>query len=98
MATKGALWVAVAEMIAAREASISVLTRANGRCMFRPNRFHQITGLYLVVFLFLAASSWGQEKPKFPISVASKTVGFVPVWVAWKLGYFEREGLAVDLC
>ena len=39
----------------------------------------------------------GQEKAKFPISVASKTVGFVPVWVAWRMGYFDREGLAVDL-
>lgn len=39
----------------------------------------------------------GQEKPRFPISVASKTVGFVPVWVAWRMGFFEREGLGVDL-
>jgi ABC-type nitrate/sulfonate/bicarbonate transport system substrate-binding protein len=55
-------------------------------------------GLILVVF-FLSVPPPGaaQERLHFPISVASKTVGFVPVWAAWKLGYFEREGLTVDL-
>ena len=65
--------------------------------MFRSNLVHKITGAFLVLFLFLAASSAGQEKARFPISVASKTVGFVPVWVAWRMGFFEREGLGVDL-
>ena len=65
--------------------------------MFRSNPVHKIAGVFFVLFLFLAASSSGQEKAKFPISVASKTVGFVPVWVAWRMGYFDREGLAVDL-
>lgn len=55
-------------------------------------------GLIIILLLFFAARPGvGQEKPRFPISVASKTVGFVPVWAAWKMGYFEREGLAVDL-
>ena len=57
--------------------------------------------LYTIVGLSaifsLPGSSPGQEKARFPISVASKTVGFVPVWVAWRMGYFDREGLAVDL-
>ena len=65
--------------------------------MFRLNSVHKITGAFLVLFLFLAASSAAQEKARFPISVASKTVGFVPVWVAWRMGFFEREGLGVDL-
>jgi len=57
--------------------------------------------LYTIVGLSaifsLPGSSPGQEKARFPISVASKTVGFVPVWLAWRMGYFDREGLAVDL-
>jgi ABC-type nitrate/sulfonate/bicarbonate transport system substrate-binding protein len=50
-----------------------------------------------LIVLSLANASYGQEKARFPISVASKTVGFVPVWAAWKMGFFEREGLTVDL-
>jgi len=51
----------------------------------------------VLVILSLANVSYGQERSRFPISVASKTLGFSPVWAAWKLGFFEREGLAVDL-
>jgi ABC-type nitrate/sulfonate/bicarbonate transport system substrate-binding protein len=47
--------------------------------------------------LALANVSSAQERKRFPISVASKTLGFSPVWAAWKLGFFEREGLQVDL-
>jgi NitT/TauT family transport system substrate-binding protein len=60
-------------------------------------RTYKAAAAALLAFFVLAGSSAGQEKPKFPISVASKTVGFVPVWVAWKMGFFEREGLAVEL-
>ena len=56
-----------------------------------------IVGLSAAVILSPPGASLGQEKTRFPISVASKTVGFVPVWVAWRMGFFEREGLAVDL-
>ena len=61
------------------------------------NWLSTIAGLSVAAILSLPASSPGQEKARFPISVASKTVGFVPVWVAWRMGFFEREGLAVDL-
>src|SRR4029453_407930 len=63
--------------------------------MTRKTAFSKISGLVGLVCLFQVSSTFGQDK--FPISVASKTVGFVPVWAAWKMGYFEREGLAVDL-
>lgn len=39
----------------------------------------------------------GQEKIKFPMSASSKTLGYSPVWVAWKQGFFERQGLDVQL-
>ena len=57
----------------------------------------KISALLILFLLLVPAIGLGQEKSKFPISVASKTVGFVPVWVAWRMGFFEREGLAVDL-
>ena len=63
--------------------------------MTRKTAFSKISGLVGLLCLFQVSSTFGQDK--FPISVASKTVGFVPVWAAWKMGYFEREGLAVDL-
>jgi ABC-type nitrate/sulfonate/bicarbonate transport system substrate-binding protein len=63
--------------------------------MTRKTAFSKISGLIGLLCLFQISSTFGQDK--FPISVASKTVGFVPVWAAWKMGYFEREGLAVDL-
>ena len=63
--------------------------------MTRKTAFSKISGLIGLLCLFQVSSTFGQDK--FPISVASKTVGFVPVWAAWKMGYFEREGLAVDL-
>lgn len=34
-----------------------------------------------------------QEKIKFPVSASSKTLGYSPLWVAWKQGFFEKQGL-----
>lgn len=38
-----------------------------------------------------------QEKVKFPIAAASKTLGYSPLWVASKQGFFEQQGLDVQL-
>ena len=38
-----------------------------------------------------------QEKVKFPISASSKTLGYSPLWVADKKGFFESQGLDVQL-
>ena len=65
--------------------------------MARKTAFSSIGGLIGLFCLFLVSSTFGQDKSRFPISVASKTVGFVPIWAGWKMGYFEREGLTVDL-
>src|SRR5918999_6107962 len=56
-----------------------------------------LCALAVIILLALPQSAIAQDKSRFPISVASKTVGFVPVWSAWRMGFFEREGLAVDL-
>jgi ABC-type nitrate/sulfonate/bicarbonate transport system substrate-binding protein len=38
-----------------------------------------------------------QEKFKFPVSASSKTLGYSPLWVASNLGFFDREGLDVQV-
>jgi NitT/TauT family transport system substrate-binding protein len=45
----------------------------------------------------LTASAEAQERAKFPVSVSSKTLGYGPLWAASKQGFFERQGLDVDL-
>jgi len=56
----------------------------------------------LLLQLFLAlmivsANASAQEKMKFPISASSKTLGYSPMWVASKLGFFDKQGLDVQL-
>lgn len=52
-----------------------------------------------VVFLlfFLPSPTSGQERVKFPVGVSSKVLGYGHLWAAWRLKYFEREGLDVDV-
>ena len=49
----------------------------------------------LLVALFSAA--WAQDKIKLPVSASSKTLGYSPVWVAWRQGFFDRQGLDVQV-
>jgi ABC-type nitrate/sulfonate/bicarbonate transport system substrate-binding protein len=51
---------------------------------------------FLLVFL-LPASGLTQERIKFPVGVSSKVLGYGHLWAAWRLKYFEREGLDVDV-
>jgi ABC-type nitrate/sulfonate/bicarbonate transport system substrate-binding protein len=46
-----------------------------------------------LAWLFIAAPVLAQEKLRFPISASSKTLGYSPLWVAQKQGFFERQGL-----
>jgi hypothetical protein len=48
--------------------------------------------LFLVLIL-ISANASAQDKIKFPISASSKTLGYSPLWVAQKQGFFERQGL-----
>src|ERR687891_1933574 len=52
-----------------------------------------------VVFLlfFHPSPTSGQERVKFPVGVSSKVLGYGHLWAAWRLKYFEREGLDVDV-
>ena len=47
--------------------------------------------------LFLALPSLAQERVKLRVSTATKTLGYGPLWVASKMGFFERQGLDVEL-
>jgi NitT/TauT family transport system substrate-binding protein len=38
-----------------------------------------------------------QDKPKIFIGPASKTLGYSPLWVGWKKGFFEQQGLDVQV-
>jgi NitT/TauT family transport system substrate-binding protein len=53
--------------------------------------------LLAVVAVFLSATVSAQEKTKLPISASSKTLGYSPLWVASKLGFFDKQGLDVEL-
>jgi NitT/TauT family transport system substrate-binding protein len=55
-----------------------------------------LTALFLIVF-FHTLPCWSQEKVKLRVSSATKTLGYGPLWVASRLGFFERQGLDVDL-
>ncbi len=46
---------------------------------------------------FLLATASAQEKIKFPISASSKTLGYSPMWVASKLGFWDKQGFDVQL-
>jgi ABC-type nitrate/sulfonate/bicarbonate transport system substrate-binding protein len=46
---------------------------------------------------FFVASASAQEKIKFPVSASSKTLGYSPLWVASKLGFFDKQGLDAQL-
>src|SRR5258706_10435855 len=55
-----------------------------------------LLGVIAILLVFVAAVS-AQEKIKLPISASSKTLGYSPVWVAWRQGFFDRQGLDVQV-
>ena len=52
--------------------------------------------LVLFSWQFISAAL-GQEKPKIFLGASSKTLGYSPLWVASKKGFFEQQGLDVQL-
>ena len=53
--------------------------------------------LFVVLSLSLVSQGIAQEKIRFPLSASSKTLGYSPLWVAQKQGFFERQGLDAQL-
>ena len=60
----------------------------------RPNA---VTGIIFFISLLTSSAGLSQEKVRFPIGESSKTLSYGPLWVAAKMGYFEREGLEVPI-
>ena len=47
--------------------------------------------------ILVARPTLGQERFRFPIGESSKTLSYGPLWVAGKMGFFEKEGLEVPI-
>lgn len=57
----------------------------------------KIAGMAMTLVILLAAHCAAQEKLRFPIGESSKTLSYGPLWVAAKMGFYEREGLEVPI-
>ena len=49
------------------------------------------------LLLTLGSPSLAQERARFPVGESSKTLSYGPLWVAAKMGFFEKEGLEVPI-
>src|ERR1043165_7107993 len=56
-----------------------------------------IGAMILVVATLQAAPLTAQDKPKIFVGPASKTLGYSPLWVCWRKGFFEQQGLDVQV-
>src|SRR5215470_1933422 len=52
---------------------------------------------FLFVLLLHLSPTFAQERAKLRVSSATKTLGYGPLWVGSKMGFFERQGLDVEL-
>jgi ABC-type nitrate/sulfonate/bicarbonate transport system substrate-binding protein len=50
-----------------------------------------------MIALLVSVPTAAQEKPKIVLGASSKTLGYSPLWVAAKKGFFEQQGLDVQL-
>ena len=57
----------------------------------------RLSVVLLSYILLQAPLGFAQERVKLRISSATKTLGYGPLWVASKKGFFDREGLDVEL-
>ena len=51
----------------------------------------------LLFIVFASSLATGQEKPKIYVGASSKTLGYSPLWVGAKKGFFEQQGLDVQV-
>src|SRR6476646_6575 len=55
------------------------------------------SSVIISLLVFSACPCLSQEKAKFPIAASSKTLGYGPLWVAWKQGFFDQQGLDAEV-
>ncbi len=51
----------------------------------------------LICLTLCAAPARAQDKPKICVGPSSKTLGYSPLWVGSKKGFFEQQGLDVQV-
>ncbi|MSP39912.1 MAG: ABC transporter substrate-binding protein [Deltaproteobacteria bacterium] len=56
-----------------------------------------IAAAALIFFALCAAPALAQDKPKIYVGPSSKTLGYSPLWVGSKKGFFEQQGLDVQV-
>ena len=59
--------------------------------------FGRVVVLRFLLILIATNDAAGQEKVRFPVSASSKTLGYSPLWVAHRQGFFDQQGLDVQL-
>ena len=59
----------------------------------RTSRVMLSAKIFVFVLILSAVPGWAQEKVKFPVGASSKTLGYGPLWVAWKQGFFYQQSL-----
>ena len=57
----------------------------------------KLSVVFLSVVLLHSSLGLAQERVKLRVSSATKTLGYGPLWVASKMGFFDRLGLDVEL-
>ena len=50
-----------------------------------------------ILLTLVAQPVRAQDKPKIYVGPSSKTLGYSPLWVGWKKGFFEQQGLDVQV-
>src|SRR5215208_5793318 len=57
----------------------------------------KFVALLLLLTALLGQRALAQDKPKIYVGPSSKTVGYSPLWVGSKKGFFEQQGLDVQV-
>jgi NitT/TauT family transport system substrate-binding protein len=57
----------------------------------------RFSGFLLTAVVLHASPGLAQDRVKLRVSSATKTLGYGPLWVGSKMGFFDRQGLDVEL-
>ena len=71
----------------------SLLGKQRGGCQMRTSQVLATAKIFVFILILSASPGLAQEKVKFPVGASSKTLGYGPLWVAWKQGFFDQQGL-----
>ncbi|MBM4261381.1 MAG: ABC transporter substrate-binding protein [Deltaproteobacteria bacterium] len=57
----------------------------------------RLLALVIALVALCGGRALAQDKPKIFVGPSSKTLGYSPLWVGWKKGFFEQQGLDVQV-